>query len=392
MIGNYEMLAVSIALLNRIHVLTKISSASPNKRDTYVHEIISAGTRPKHMGITTHLYNEDGNAWDAYVASHPDSSNYHQYGWRKVVEKSFGHRTMYLAATNRNNEICGILPFVQMKSRLFGSFLVSLPFFNYGGLLVSEDSAAATLLDVSRKMLAGTGVDYIEFRHLKRYVDVVATKQHKVTMILDLKYSEKDQWNSLDAKVRNQVRKAEKSGLQAVTGRAELLDGFYEVFCRNMRDLGTPVYDRSFFSNILDEFPDSTQIISVIQNGRTIASALLTWYKDILEVPWASSNRDFSMLCPNNLLYWEAIRFAIKTGVRKFDFGRSTPGEGTYKFKKQWGAMPVQLYWQYLLREGNTLPEVNPKNPRYRLAIQAWQRLPLILTNLLGPHIVRCIP
>src|SRR5450759_2632793 len=194
------------------------------------------------MEITTHLYNEDGSAWDAFVASHQDSTNYHQYGWRKVVEKSFGHRTMYLAATNRNNKICGVLPFVQMKSMLFGNFLVSLPFFNYGGLLISDDSAASMLLNASRKMLSGTGVNHIEFRHIKKYDDVEVTKQHKVTMILNLKKNEEEQWNGLDAKVRNQVRKAEKSGLQTVMGRVELLDGFYEVFCRNMRDLGTPVY------------------------------------------------------------------------------------------------------------------------------------------------------
>ncbi len=344
------------------------------------------------MGIATHLYNEDGRAWDAFVASHQDSTNYHQYGWRKVVEKSFGHRTMYLAATNRYNEICGVLPYVKMKSRLFGNFLVSLPFFNYGGMLISEDSASAMLLDASRKMLSGSGVNHIELRHLKMCADVEATKQHKVTMILDLKKNEEEQWNALNAKVRNQVRKAEKSGLQAVIGRMDLLDGFYEVFCRNMRDLGTPVYGRSFFQNVLEEFADTTRILVVTLNGRTIAGALLTWYRDTLEVPWASSNRDFRPLCPNNLLYWEAIRFAIGMGARAFDFGRSTPGEGTYEFKKQWGARPVQLYWQYLLREGGALPEINPKNPRYKLAIQAWQRLPLMLTNLLGPHIVRCIP
>lgn len=344
------------------------------------------------MEITTHLYNEDGSAWDAFVALHLDSTNYHQYGWRKVVEKSFGHRTMYLAATNRRNEICGILPFVQMKSRLFGSFLVSLPFFNYGGLLISDDSAAAVLLNASRKMLSGTGVDHIELRHLKMFDEVMATKQHKVTMILDLKKNEEDQWSGLDAKVRNQIRKAEKSELQAVTGRMELLDGFYSVFCRNMRDLGTPVYGRNFFRNVLEEFPETTRILSVMHEGRTIASALLTWYRDVLEVPWASSTRDFRQLCPNNLLYWEAIRFAIGLGARTFDFGRSTPGEGTYKFKEQWGAKPVRLYWQYLLRDGDALPEINTKNPRYQLAIQAWKRLPLMVTNLLGPHIVRCIP
>lgn len=344
------------------------------------------------METTIHLYNEDSSAWDAFVASHQGSTNYHQYGWRKVVEKSFGHRTLYLAATNCHNEISGILPFVQMKSRLFGSFLVSLPFFNYGGLLVSEDSAAATLLNASRKILSVTGAGHIELRHLKMCDEVVATKQHKVTMILDLKKNEEDQWSGLDPKVRNQVRKAIKSGLQVVMGRKELLDGFYTVFCRNMRDLGTPVYGRNFFRTMLEEFPETTRILSVLHDGRAIASAFLTWYKGVLEVPWSSSTRDFRQMCPNNILYWEAIRYAITIGARTFDFGRSTPGEGTYNFKKQWGARPVRLYWQYLLRDGEALPEINLKNPRYQFAIRTWKRLPLMVTNLLGPHIVRCIP
>jgi FemAB-related protein (PEP-CTERM system-associated) len=170
------------------------------------------------------------------------------------------------------------------------------------------------------------------------------------------------------------------------------MDGFYEVFCRNMRDLGTPVYGKSFFRNILETFPDTTRIISVMLENKTVASGILTWFKDSLEVPWASSISDHREKCPNNLLYWEAIRFAIRNGSRKFDFGRSTPGEGTYRFKKQWGALPYPLYWQYLLKDGKQLPELNPKNPKYEMAIKVWQRLPLVVTNLLGPRIVKNIP
>ena len=344
------------------------------------------------METTVQLYNEEGRDWDAYVDSQQDSTNYHRYGWRKVVEKSFGHKTIYLTAKNANNEMCGILPYVHMKSALFGNFLVSLPFFNYGGLLCNEESTAALLLDSSHKMLVETGANHIELRHLKKNTDIVETKQHKVTMILDLHKNEEDQWKSLDGKVRNQVRKAEKNGLRAISGQINLLEGFYDVFSRNMRDLGTPVYDKNFFRNVLEEFPDSTAIILVKQDKKTVAAALLTWHKNMLEVPWASSVRESRELCPNNLLYWEAIRFAIDKKAVRFDFGRSTPGEGTYCFKKQWGAKPVQLYWQYLLSGGKSMPEMNLHNPKYRLAIQAWQHLPLMLANFLGPHIVRCIP
>lgn len=338
------------------------------------------------------ICNIDRIEWDAYVASHPCATNYHQFDWRKVIEKSFGHRTYYLSARNHRDEICGLLPLVHINSRLFGSFLVSLPFFNYGGLLCNGENAGANLLDKARCLLGEIRADHAELRHLDIRLEGLATKEHKVTMILDLSRDEDAQWKALDAKVRNQVRKAEKCGLTAVCGHLELLDGFYEVFCRNMRDLGTPVYGKSFFRNILETFPDTTRIISVMLENKTVASGILTWFKDNLEVPWASSISDHREKCPNNLLYWEAIRFAIRNGSRKFDFGRSTPGEGTYRFKKQWGALPYPLYWQYLLKDGKQLPELNPKNPKYEMAIKVWQRLPLALTNVLGPRIVKNIP
>lgn len=355
-------------------------------------QTITTNKIEENMASNVQLYDEDGSAWDAYVAQHRDSSNYHRYGWKQVVERSFGHTAHYVTARNRDNQICGILPLVHMRSSLFGSFLVSLPFFNYGGILSDGPDQDNILLGESRKLLTLTGADHAELRHLAIHGVGMPTKQHKVTMILDLEPDEEQQWNALDTKVRNQVRKAEKSGLSAIHGHLELLDGFYEVFCRNMRDLGTPVYAKSFFRNILETFPATTRIISIVYNGRTVASGLLTWFRTTLEVPWASSIRDFRAYCPNNLLYWEAIRFALRNRLSTFDFGRSTPGEGTYHFKKQWGAQPVPLYWQYLLNDGATLPELNPANPRYRTAIRIWRSLPVAATKLLGPPIVRCIP
>jgi len=345
-----------------------------------------------NQGMKVQIYNEDGSDWDLYVAAHGDSTNYHRYGWRRVIEKSFGHKTYYLVVRDGNDQIRGLLPLVYMKSSLFGTYLISLPFFNYGGMLCSGDGISECLLKSAQTILYDLHAEFIELRHLEKIPCGLETKEHKVTMILELEKDEEAQWKALDAKVRNQVRKAEKSGLQAVAGHLDLLDNFYEVFCRNMRDLGTPVYGKDFFRNILETFPDTTRIISVILDGKTVASGILTWFRDTLEVPWASSISDYKEKCPNNLLYWEAIRFAIGNGSRKFDFGRSTPGEGTFRFKKQWGAKPVQLYWQYLLRDGERLPELNTKNPKYEMAIKVWQRLPVSLTKALGPHIVKNIP
>lgn len=330
--------------------------------------------------------------WDAFVRPFPGATAYHCYGWKAVFAGSFGHPCYYLAALDDHGRWRGVLPLVHMRSRLFGNFLVSLPFVNYGGLLCDDADAAAALLVEADNLRHACGASHVELRHIERRPEIESTRQHKVTMILELAGSIDEQWKAFDPKLRNQIRKSEKSGLESRLGHLELLDGFYEVFARNMRDLGTPVYSRQFFRNVLETFPDSTAIVVVLYQGKIVAAGIASWFGNRIEVPWASSIRDFKALCPNHMLYWQAISFAIERGFREFDFGRSTPNEGTYIFKKQWGARPVALNWQYLLDEHGRLPELNPANPKYRAAIRVWQRLPVSVTKLLGPSIVRNIP
>ena len=334
----------------------------------------------------------DRKAWDSYVGTHPAASNYHQYGWRDVIEGSFGHRCRYLVARNNGGGIEGILPLVLMQSRMFGRFLVSLPFFNYGGVLCDRQETGDALLAEAMKVQQEFGAEYTELRHTAQWSGPLATKRQKVAMILDLAQDAETAWQGFNAKLRNQIRKAEKSGLTITVGGKELLADFYTVFARNMRDLGTPVYSSKFFTEIVTVFPDHTRIIAVHLQGKPVAAGLISWVRDTMEIPWASSIREYNPLCPNNLLYWTALQFAMSRGCRRFDFGRSTPGEGTFNFKKQWGARPVQLHWQYLLPEGTAMPELNTKNPKYDLAIKVWQKLPLPVTRLLGPQIVKNIP
>jgi serine/alanine adding enzyme len=343
-------------------------------------------------GFAVDLDYTDRKSWDAYVLNHSSSCSYHRYCWRDVVEKSFGHRCFYLAARDGDDNIAGVLPLVFLRSRLFGKSLVSLPFFNYGGVLSELRDAETALLDRAEQLREELGAEYVELRHRDLLPGDLPTKQHKVSMILDLAADEDKQWACFNAKLRNQIRKAGKSGLTVARGGKELLSDFYTVFLRNMRDLGTPVYAKKFFETILTVLANDTSIIAVYLEGRPIAAGLISWYRDTVEIPWASSIRDFNSLCPNNLLYWTALRFCFENGFARFDFGRSTPGEGTYKFKEQWGAKPVQLYWHYMLPEKLPLPEVNTKNPRYQRAIAIWQKLPLSLTRIIGPAIVKNIP
>jgi FemAB-related protein (PEP-CTERM system-associated) len=248
------------------------------------------------------------------------------------------------------------------------------------------------MLSEAGRLQQELGASHAELRHTTPWPGDLPTKQHKVSMLLELAHDADSQWKRFDPKLRNQIRKAEKSGLTAVVGGSELLDDFYTVFVRNMRDLGTPVYAREFFEAVMAGFPGETRFITIYHNGKPVAAGLIIWFRDTVEIPWASSIRDFNALCPNNLLYWTALQFSVKKGFKKFDFGRSTPGEGTYRFKEQWGAEPLKLHWQYLLAGGVALPELNTKNPRYEMAIKMWQKLPLPVTRILGPHIVRCIP
>lgn len=338
------------------------------------------------------LKESDKELWDRYVMSSDNATGYHLTGWKDVIERSFGHKALYLLAEKKGS-LQGVLPLVRLKSLLFGNYLVSLPYFNYGGICADTEECFGELLEEASRLASAEGAAYIEYRHTRRSTRGLPEKTAKVCMHLDLPGSEDALWSTFPSKLRSQIRRPSKEGLQARIGKAEEIDSFYSVFAANMRDLGTPVYSREFFRNIIRVFPESSWICTVYTgDGRPAASGFLVGFKKKLEIPWASSLRSLNHLSPNMLLYWTALRFACEQGFRSFDFGRSTPGEGTYRFKEQWGAKPVPLYWHYWLRNGTTLPELNPKNPKYRLAIKIWQRLPVGLTRLIGPSIVKNLP
>jgi serine/alanine adding enzyme len=328
--------------------------------------------------------------WSEYVLRHADATGYHEWAWRGVFERAFGCSPMYFAA-RRDGRIVGILPTVLLDSWLFGRALVSLPFLNYGGVLSDDDDAARALLDAAIAVAREHRCHHLELRHFRqRFVDLPC-KRHKVTMMLPLRAA-RALWDGLDRKARNQIRKAQKSSLTYHEGGPELLDAFYAVFARNMRDLGTPVYSPRCFAEVIAAFPDRVRVHVVSHETTPVAAGLTFETRGTVEIPWASSVRDFNALCPNHLLYWSILEGASARGCSTFDFGRSTPHEGTYKFKEQWGAEAVPLCWEYGLLAGRDLPDSSPTNPKFRLAIAMWKKLPLSVANRIGPMIVRAIP
>jgi FemAB-related protein (PEP-CTERM system-associated) len=329
--------------------------------------------------------------WDAFVSAHPEATGYHEWAWRHVFERAFSHRTEYLAAW-RGRHIVGVLPLVLFDTWLFGTFMVSLPFVNYGGLLATDDESACELLEHGAALARARRATHVELRHRRRMAASLPVKRHKVAMIAPLTPDAAAMWAGFDRKVRNQIRKAEKSGLTVETHGVEAVDDFYRIFAENMRDLGTPVVTRRLFDEVLRSFPQRTWIFVVRDRWTAVAAGVGYGFRNTFEVPWAASLRAHKNTCPNHALYWAAIQHAIAEGYTRFDFGRSTPDEGTFHFKRQWGAQATPLCWEYQLLSRRELPDQSPENPKFQTAIAIWKRLPVRVATLIGPPIVRCIP
>ena len=335
----------------------------------------------------------DKDWWDGYVHRHPSSTLYHLAGWEKVIREAYGHKTYYLIALDSDQgfgQINGILPLVHIKSIIFGNALVSMPFLDQGGVLADTDEIAEALLLETMKIAVDLGAKEVELRHLSPQplpgFAAAQTFSHKVAMRMELPEDADDLMRSFKSKLRSQIRKSIKEGCSACIGRAELLDEFYEVFCANMRDLGSPVHSYEFLKNILAHFPETKLCMVYVQN-RPVAGSIMMSFKKTVHNPWASSLRDYSKLSPNMLLYWSMLEYACNHGYRTFDFGRSSPGEGTFKFKEQWGAKPEPLHWQTISLNGKRT-EPNPSAKEgFGAAIKLWQQLPVPVTRFIGPMI-----
>ena len=363
------------------------------------------------------LRNEDHRHWDDFVLNHPRGELYHLSGWKTVIEKAYRHKTYYLTAIkelsdnqgevqNKNNDntpICGILPLVHIKSMLFGSSLVSIPFFDLGGIIADDDETEKALIEEAIKLGQKLKADTIELRHQTplNWLDPskqtsssmpfaphsmhCVTKSHKVRMMLELPESSEVLMKSFKSKLRSQIKKPVKEGLEIISGGIELLDKFYDVFTVNMRDLGSPVHSKKLLKSVMEVFSDRARIFIVEKDKIPLACSMVIGFKKIAENPWASALREYSRLSPNMLLYWGMLEYACDNRFDFFDFGRSSPDEGTYKFKAQWGASPVTLNWQLITSEKDSINNNLSDKSGFSKAISIWQKLPVSLTKIIGP-------
>lgn len=329
--------------------------------------------------------------WDRFLAEHTGGSFYHLHGWSEINKREFGHDTACLAAL-REGRIVGVLPLVQVHSRLFGRILCSMPFVNFGGVVAADVEAEACLLEAAREKTTESCADYLELRSPRMLATDMAVSLRKISMTLQLNPDPEVLWSAFASKHRTNIRRVYKHGVTVEAGGAELLDEFYDVLAESWRSLGTPIYRRAYFRAILEQFPQNTRLFVCREGDRPVAAAFNGELNGVVEGMWLGYRPEARNLQAAYVLYWEMIKDACERGFSRYHLGRSTADSGGEGFKKKWNAETAQLYWYYHRPSGGPMPQLNVDNPKFRLAIAAWRKLPLGITTRIGPLLARGIP
>lgn len=329
--------------------------------------------------------------WNAYVRRAPQASFYHRAEWQTINRVSFGHTSAYLAA-ERDEEIVGVFPLVQLKSPVFGNIACSMPFVNYGGPCADDAGVEAALLAAAAAVTREWGSSYLEIRSRRNLGDTYPWSDHKVSLTIELAADSDQVFNALNRNHRAEIRRAYKHGFVTKFG-PELLDDFYDVLSESWRDLGTPIYGFDYLRSILRTFGDDTRLCVVYDaRGVPAAGAMDGLHNGIVEGMWLGMRSDYRKQLVGYVLYWELIKDACERGFRCFHLGRSSKDSGAESFKKKWNARTDQLYWHYMLHHRADLPSLDPSNPKYQLAIKVWRSLPVSVTQIIGPLVSRSIP
>ena len=326
--------------------------------------------------------------WNAAVAVLPGATASHLYGWKSVIEQVYQHDCPYLVARD-HDRIVGLLPLVDVRSFAFGRYLVSMPFLNAGGpvgpdAVIRELTAAATELAVSRKARS------LELRCTRELPIELTMHSEKVGCVLDLPEQTDQLWSGLGGKLRSQVRRPQKEGVEVRFG-ADQIAPFFQVFARNMRDLGSPTHSAQFFDVIARELGENVWFGCAYLKDQPIAAGCGLVYNGEFEITWASALREFNAVAPNMLLYWSFMERSVQHGLRIFNFGRSTPGSGPHRFKLQWGSRDVPLYWY---RNASKADAAGPKadSGSMSLATRIWRRMPVPVATMIGGRLRGGIP
>jgi len=333
------------------------------------------------------LSNSEKSLWQQYVEKTPAATFFHQVEWQKVIERAFGHKTYYLYA-QQQGQITGILPLVHIKSPLFGNALVSNAFCVYGGVVADNDDAALALDQEACRLGEELGVDHVEFRNRERTNSDRPYKEGMyVTFRKELDPDVDKNLATIPRKQRAVVRKGIKAGLVSVIDNdAERL---FEAYSESVRNLGTPVFPKKYFKILKEVFKEQCEVISIEHEGKLIASVMNFYFRDEVLPYYGGGTAEARNLYANDFMYWEVMRRAVEKGVKIFDYGRSKIGTGSYRFKKHWGFVEAPLFYEFELVKADSMPDINPLNPKYKFFIAAWKRLPLGMSQMIGPLLAK---
>ncbi len=325
--------------------------------------------------------------WDEFVFACPEATFFHRAAWQGIIKDVFRHPTYFFYAEEAG-KITGVLPLAHVKSLLFGNSLIALPFAVYGGVAASNTEVSQTLEDEAQKLAQKLGVDHLEFRNINpRHTDW-PTQDLYVTFRKEILPDVEANMLAIPRKQRAMVRKGIKNGLISTVDRNA--DRFFKVFADNVHRHGTPAMPKRYFDTLLQVFGDDCEVLTVTgPDGQLLSSVLSFYFRDEVLPYYAGDDESARHLAANDFKYWELMRRACERGFKLFDYGRSKEGTGPYAFKKNWGFEPQPLHYEYCLYKHDSIPQNNPNNPKYKLFIAAWRRMPIGLANWLGPHIVR---
>jgi serine/alanine adding enzyme len=337
------------------------------------------------------LQDKDRAAWDEYVSVAPYSVIFHLSGWKNVMEDTFGLQTHFLYARERG-EIVGVLPLLQVKSRLSGYFFTSLP----GGLCAQDEGIAHALIEHSEKKVRSHSARFLILRDSYQKWDLpdLVTNAHHCTVVANLSDNPDFIWQNINKTVRQNVKKAMKAGLEVRIG-LDLLDDYYPVYSSCLREKGTPTQGLRFFKEVISSFPSSFNIIALLFNNQVIGGGFVACFKDTIYNTWGGVLREYYPLRSNYLLYWGLLKFGCEQGYQRVDMGRCVLNSGNYQFKRQWLGEPQPLYQQFFLNGIRELPAVGggwEDDLKYRLFFEVWKNLPLSAAEFIGPRLRKRMP
>jgi FemAB-related protein (PEP-CTERM system-associated) len=342
--------------------------------------------------LVLHRYEEKfQKEWDEYVLSHPSGSICHLTAWKEITERAFKFESRYLFVAE-NNKIRGVLPLFLVKNVVLGRTLISTPHGIYGGICADDEEAGARLRLAACEMAREEQVQYLELRdQWPAEASGFLTKELYVAFDLQLPASRDELLKSFPRDTRYMIRKGQKNGLTAVVDNRQL-DTFYDIYSRSFAHLGTPVFSKRLFKTILDVMGERCELTTVWRGTKALASVLSFRFRDQILAYFGGSLLEGRPLAANNYMYYEVMARALEAGVRQFDFGRSKLGSGSYAFKTQWNMRERPLPYQFFLVRRKNMPNFSPANPRFKFAISLWKSLPLGVTRVLGPAMVRAFP